>query len=41
MVNIILNANPSESDIFLGDINLDGNINILDIIELVNLILNI
>jgi len=39
LVNIILNGNPDETQLYLGDLNSDGSINILDIIELVNLIL--
>ena len=36
----ILGGNPDATQLILGDLNSDGNINILDIIELINLILN-
>jgi hypothetical protein len=40
MVNIILgNYEANELELWLADVNLDGSINILDIIALVNVIL--
>ena len=41
MVNIVLNAiDPSDYQMIVSDINLDGSVNVLDVVQLVNIILN-
>ena len=41
IINIILyEPNPSEDDFCTADINQDGTINILDVVELINWILD-
>ena len=41
MVNIVLNViEPSDYQMIVSDINLDGSVNVLDVVQLVNIILN-
>ena len=41
MVNIIVgNADPTSSQLMLGDLNSDGIIDVLDLVGLINSILN-
>jgi len=41
LVNIILNATPTDDEFEIGDMNTDQNLNVLDIVIMVNMILNI